>query len=230
MTQATSSQRRHWLTRTLVPLALLIASTNAKCIPLTGSIACPGFANLQVDTSAAATLTGMEMGFNIASFDNLAQFDKAIQESTAFYTSPGCSGYNRTEHIRYQNTVACAMITQNSASAACSSTNSALGMCRDTCTEYATSLAQMIAKSCPNDGESVRMQKELQENTCSASKAFSGLSSTDTACVNGLNNEAATCGKFSLSFHFLLFYCIFIFLCPTQRFYFHTKWIVQGYS
>ncbi|KAF9129526.1 hypothetical protein BG015_004137 [Linnemannia schmuckeri] len=194
MTQPTSSPRRHWLTKTLVPLAL-IASANAKCISLADSTACPGFTNLQVDTSAAATLTGMGMGLTIANFDNLAQFDKAIQESTAFYTSPeSCSGYNRTEHIRYQNTVACAMITQDKFSVACSSTR-ALSMCRTTCTEYATSLAQMIAKSCPGDPESNGMAKQFSEDVCTTGKTFSGLSSTDTTtCVNGLNNEDKTCG------------------------------------
>ncbi|KAF8929432.1 hypothetical protein BGZ47_001059 [Haplosporangium gracile] len=194
MSQATSSQRRHWLTRTLVPLALLIVSANAKCIPLANSEACPAFTNLQVDTSAAASLNAMGMGFNIANFDNLAQFDQAIRGSTAFYTSPdSCPGYNRTEHIRYQNTVACAMITQDKVSASCSST-SALGMCRTTCTEYVTSLALMVSKSCPSDPESNRMAKELQD-ICTTGKTFSGLTSTDTAtCASGLNNEAATCG------------------------------------
>lgn len=194
MTQATSSQRRHWLTRTLVPLALLIASTNAKCIPLKGSTACPGFDNLQVDTSAAATLTKMELGLSIANFDNLAQFDKAIQEATAWYTSPTSCGTNRTTHIRYQNTVACTLITQDSASVACSPPNSALNMCRTTCTDYATSLAQMVAKSCPSDPESNRIAKQLMDDTCTAGRSFSSLSSTDPACVSGIKNEATTCG------------------------------------
>lgn len=200
MTQATSSQRRHWLTRTLVPLALLIASTNAKCISLKGSTTCPGFDNLQVDTSAAATLTEMGLGLSIANFDNLAQFDKAIQEATAWYTSPKSCGYNRTTHIRYQNTVACTLITQDSASVNCSPPNSALSMCRTTCTDYATSLAQMVAKTCPSDGDSNRIAKQLMDDTCTTAKSFSGLSSTDAAaCVSGIKNEAATCGKFTHS-------------------------------
>lgn len=212
MTQATSSQRRHWLTRTLVPLALLIASTNAKCIPLKGSTACPGFDNLQVDTSAAATLTKMELGLSIANFDNLAQFDKAIQEATAWYTSPTSCGTNRTTHIRYQNTVACTLITQDSASVACSPPNSALNMCRTTCTDYATSLAQMVAKSCPSDPESNRIAKQLMDDTCTAGRSFSSLSSTDPACVSGIKNEATTCGKFSHSLSslpFLLYFYLF---------------------
>ncbi|KAG9065941.1 hypothetical protein KI688_002238 [Linnemannia hyalina] len=196
MTQAPSSQRRHWLTRTLVPLALLIASANAKCIPLTGSTACPQFASLQVDTTAAATQTGQDMGFTIANFDDLAQFDKAIQASTGWYTSPiSCPGYNKTEHIRYQNTVACALMTQDVASVACSSTATALSMCRTTCTEYATSLMQMVTKSCSSDPESNRMAIELQNKVCAAGNSYPGLSSADAAtCVNGSNNEDVTCG------------------------------------
>ncbi|KAG0072882.1 hypothetical protein BGZ89_002024 [Linnemannia elongata] len=194
MTQATSSQRRHWLTRTLVPLALFIASTNAKCISLKGSTACPGFDNLQVDTTAAATLNDDRLGLNIANFDNLAQFDQAIQASTAWYTSPdSCSGYNRTAHIRYQNTVACTLITQNAASVKCSPPNSALSMCRTTCTEYSTALTQMVAKACPTDPSSNDITKVLQ-NICLTGKSFSFVSSTDPACVSGIMNEGKTCG------------------------------------
>ncbi|KAF9142835.1 hypothetical protein BGX30_002110 [Mortierella sp. GBA39] len=195
MTQAPSSQRRHWLTRTLVPLALLIASANAKCISLNGSTACPQFANLQVDTSAVVTQNNMKMGFSIANFDDLAQFDKAIEASTAWYTSTSCSGYNGTEHIRYQNTVACTIMTQDAASVTCSSTTSSLNMCRTTCTEYATSLVQMVTKSCPSDGESVKLANQLLNKVCPTGNTYPGLSSADAAtCINGSNNEVVTCG------------------------------------
>jgi hypothetical protein len=223
MTQATS-QRRHWLTRTLVPLALLIASTNAKCISLATSKACPGFANLQVDTSVVAKLNEMRLGFNLTAFDNIDQFDQAVRDSTAFYTSPdSCSGYNRTENIRYQNTVACAMMTRDSASAACSSAG-ALTMCRTTCDDYVASLAQMVAKTCPSDGGSTDNIRTFQ-GICTGTKGFQDLANADTAtCISGLKNEGTTCGKFSRLTSIVLFLLLLLllFIC-VQRSIFTPK-------
>lgn len=197
MTQATS-QRRYWFTRTLVPLALLIASANAKCISLATSKACPGFATLQVDTNVIGKLNSDGLGFKLAAFDNIEQFDMSVQGSTAFYTSPdSCSAYTRTQNIRYQNTVACTMMTQASAQT-CSS--GALSMCKTTCNEYATSLTQMVGKTCASDSGSNDNVNTFQA-ICTGKKGFSYLASDDSAsCVSGLRNEAATCGKFFASY------------------------------
>ncbi|KAG0213156.1 hypothetical protein BGX33_003124 [Mortierella sp. NVP41] len=193
------TQRPHWLTRTLVPLAVIAATANAACVALTNSKACPGFANLQVDTSAAATLTGMGLGFNISSFNNLDGFDAAVTSSTGFYTSPGsCSAYNSTHRIRYQNSVACAMLVNAAASAKCSST-APLTMCRNTCTEYATSLAQVASSVCASDKETIKMAGDMMK-ICSTGSDFSYVTSSDTAaCVSGTKNEASTCGFESTS-------------------------------
>ncbi|KAF9931120.1 hypothetical protein FBU30_010740 [Linnemannia zychae] len=187
MSQSTSQSRR-WLTRTLVSLAIFAATANAACVPLTGSTACPDFAKFQVDTSAKAP---GGMGLDNISFSDLASFDKAVSGTIAFYTSESCTGYNRTQHIRYQNTVTCSVLVR--ASASCNS-QSFPGMCADTCSSYASSLTSMITKVCPNDPESKRMATELSSKICTRGESFPYLASSDAACMSGAKNEGVFCG------------------------------------
>ncbi|KAG0258110.1 hypothetical protein BGZ95_005049 [Linnemannia exigua] len=191
MTQPTS-QRRNWLTRALLPLALFVATANADCIALTNSKACPGFSTLQVDTKAIAALNEQGLGYHLNNFKTVEEFDAAINASGGFYYN--ADSCKTTQRIRYQNTILCAMVLDNADSRKCSSSSNGPTMCRTTCTDYATSYGQMVNASCPKDDISRGYTKTL-EGICTGGKGFSFLASTDNAtCVNGIKNEPTTCG------------------------------------
>ncbi|KAF9908239.1 hypothetical protein EC991_010079 [Linnemannia zychae] len=192
MTQATS-QSRSWLTRTLVPLALLVASANAACVPLTNSKACPSFANFQVDTNSVATLNEQGLGYHFNNFKTVEEFDASLSNSTGFYTNPdSCTSYNSAQHLRYQNTLLCAIFIQDDASRKCS--GSAPSVCASTCTGYENAIREMVSKNCPTDKYSNDYVSDVA-GICTGKKGFSYLASTDAAtCVDGIKNEATTCG------------------------------------
>ncbi|KAF9130435.1 hypothetical protein BGW39_003071 [Mortierella sp. 14UC] len=193
MTQATS-QRRNWLTRTLVPLALLVASANAACVALTNSKACPSFSNFQVDTNSVAVLNGQGLGYRFNNFKTVEEFDATLLNSTGFYTNAdSCPGYTSAKRIRYQSTVLCTLFIQDPASVKCSS-NSGPTMCATTCNDYLTSFRDTVNKTCPKDQYSLDYIGVVA-GICSGKKEFTYLAGADPAtCVNGIKNEATTCG------------------------------------
>ncbi|KAG0375642.1 hypothetical protein BGX24_008831 [Mortierella sp. AD032] len=194
MTQSTS-QRRNWLTRALLPLALLVATANAECISLTNSKACPSFSTFQVDTKAIATMNGQGLGYHLNNFINVEQFDAAIMASNGFYTN--YDSCKTTQRVRYQNSVLCTLVLQDADSRKCSTNNNGPTMCRTTCNDYVTSYKQMANASCPSDTYS-RDYANILTGICTDTgerKGFASLHSDDAAtCVNGIKNEASTCG------------------------------------
>ncbi|KAF8991726.1 hypothetical protein BGZ52_013073, partial [Haplosporangium bisporale] len=98
---SSSSQRTNWVSR-LISLALLAASANAACVSLKNSTVCPSYSAYSVDNSKVDWMKGI--GITMNSFTDTAGFDASANNATGFLTS-GCTGYNATNHLAYQNTI-----------------------------------------------------------------------------------------------------------------------------
>ncbi|KAG0301930.1 hypothetical protein BGZ98_007934, partial [Dissophora globulifera] len=193
MTLSTSSsQRAHWLTRALVPLALLATGAQSVCVSLQGSRACPSFGQFAVDTNVAKNINDLGLGMNMTEFTDVTSFDASIFGSTAFMSSPStCTGYTSAQMLRYQTTVLCTMVAQDADSAKC--TPNAPDMCISSCTLFANSLQTMITSVCPKDQTSLKDLTTLNATCTGTGSDWTGLQSSANNCVNATTNEAATC-------------------------------------
>ncbi|GJJ76698.1 hypothetical protein EMPS_09057 [Entomortierella parvispora] len=187
-----------WLARTLVPLAVVMATVQGVCVPLTSSKVCPGFSKQQVDTSVAATITSWGAGINFPAFTDVSSFDSAVMNATAFMASSTCKGYSSSDRVPYQNTVLCTMAVQDPASANCSkiAANSIPNMCSSSCVLYAQGFSAMVNSICPTDTTSLNNVKTLNLicTTGTTPPSYTGLNDNAAGCYNATTNEAATCG------------------------------------
>ncbi|KAF9403709.1 hypothetical protein BGX21_000041 [Mortierella sp. AD011] len=189
-----------WLTKALLSVTILATSAQAACISLVGSKACPLYSSFFVDTSVAKTVSA----YNIAmpAFTTLSEFDSAVFNSTGFFTSSECTGYNSSIHIPYQDTVLCTIVTQDDASNKCKGqpTNITSNMCDSSCKLYQQGLTSMISTYCPKVSDALSGLQDLT-TICSRkdTNSWAGLQDNTSTCIDALKNEATFCGLGSLA-------------------------------
>ncbi|KAG0356143.1 hypothetical protein BC939DRAFT_307146 [Gamsiella multidivaricata] len=195
--QQRSHQPSSWWARTLVTLAVLATGTQAACISLGGSTACPSYAGFQVDNTIVKTVA--QYGIIMPAFTNVAEFDQAVFNATGFQTASDCTGYNSTVRIPYQNTVLCTIAVLDATSLKCkggsTNTNTTGTLCDSSCTLYQQGLRAMVDSRCPKATDSVQGLADVT-TICSRKDpaSWGGLQDTSSTCVNSLQNEIATCG------------------------------------
>ncbi|KAG0211658.1 hypothetical protein B0O80DRAFT_14204 [Mortierella sp. GBAus27b] len=191
-----------WVKAIFLFAALFVATSQAACISLAKSKACPSYSKFYVDNSIQAALS--QYGIIIASFNSVDDFDNAVFNATGFLTSTDCSGYNKTVHIPYQDTLLCTIAVQEDASrnncAAQQPTTVSSNMCADSCKLYQDGLSAMIQKYCPKSTTALANLADLT-TICSRKepKSWMGLHDTSKTCVRAQDNEIATCGLGSLA-------------------------------
>ncbi|KAF9185166.1 hypothetical protein BGZ51_006601 [Haplosporangium sp. Z 767] len=200
-TLSSHHQRHRWLSRTVLSLAILTAGTQAACISLAGSKACPSFSSFFVDNGILSRL--QDFGIQLQPFNSADEFDKALFNATGFMSSPStCTGYNASVRIPYQNTLICTLAVHEEASKGCEGYPAATpnNMCDTSCTLYQQGLTAMINTHCPNDTNSKEDLSEL-ETICSRAipEEWLGLHDNTPTCINSLANEALTCGLGSVA-------------------------------
>ncbi|KAG0248508.1 hypothetical protein BG011_010210 [Mortierella polycephala] len=201
-TTLSSHHRRHrWLPKAVLSLAVLTAATQAACVSLADSKACPSFSSFFIDNGILSRLK--DFGILLQPFNNADEFDKAMLNATGFMTSPStCTGYNASVRIPYQNTLICTLAVQEQASKGCEGypTTTASNMCDSSCTLYQQGLTAMINTQCPDDSNSKKDLSEL-EAICSRVKPeeWLGLHDNGPTCINSLANEASMCGLGSVA-------------------------------
>ncbi|KAF9579032.1 hypothetical protein BGW38_004887, partial [Lunasporangiospora selenospora] len=172
-------------------MALSPVESQAQCMSLKGSKACPSFANLQIDLSKLSDFSSdMSVGINITSFKDVAGFDKAIMSSPGFMTSSSCTGLSANP-IQYQTTVLCKIVVQQLGT---SCQKDIRNMCNDSCTLYQQALSKAVASTCPKDSKSTDFVT-LLANVCAQKQGsgWGGLAGTETGCFKAQENEASTC-------------------------------------
>ncbi|KAF9112863.1 hypothetical protein BGX27_002664 [Mortierella sp. AM989] len=200
----TISQHKHqrparWLANALLSATVMAAGAQAACISLAGSAACPSYSSFFVDTSIIKTVSSYSIA--MPSFTTLAEFDKAVFNSTGFFTSTDCTGYSSSVRIPYQDTLLCTIAVQDNASKKCKGqptiTNS--NMCASSCTLYGKGLTAMIKEKCPKATNALGALKDLT-TICSRADtdSWSGLQDNASDCIDSLKNEATFCGLGSL--------------------------------
>ncbi|KAF9357379.1 hypothetical protein BGX26_003814 [Mortierella sp. AD094] len=201
MTVSQHKQQRpaRWLTKALLSATILATSAQAACISLVNSKACPSYSSFFVDTSVTKTVSSFSV--SMPTFNNLDEFDSAVFNSTGFFTSTDCTGYNSSVRIPYQDTLLCTIVTQDDASNKCKGqpTNITNNMCDSSCTLYQQGLTDMINTHCRNATGALSGLKDLT-TICSRKdpNSWSGLQDTSNTCIDALKNEAAFCGLGSL--------------------------------
>ncbi|KAG0244440.1 hypothetical protein BGW41_007732 [Actinomortierella wolfii] len=188
-----SFSKERWLRNAFVTITFL-STAYAQCIALKGSTMCPGYDAFQIDIKGGIS-TLEKFGIKMPTFTDVASFDKALLNATAFVADKElCSAYNSSVRVRYQNSMLCASIAHAEESQRCSRPQYPPSLCKTTCEAYAADFSRMVAATCAGDSKATEAASTIQ-SICSASSGWDSLRSTDTAtCVDGVKLEAATCG------------------------------------
>ncbi|KAF9347346.1 hypothetical protein BGX34_003225 [Mortierella sp. NVP85] len=189
-----------WWAKALVSVAVLATSTQAACVSLANSKACPSFSKFYVDSGILSALA--EFGIKMAPFSNVAEFDKAAFNATGFFTSSDCTGYSGKIRIPYQNTLLCTIAVQEELTwSNCGDKQPATtsNMCDTSCKLYQDGLAAMIQKTCPKASDALKGLADLTK-ICSRKdpKSWMGLHDNSKSCIDSQKNEIGTCGLGSL--------------------------------
>ncbi|KAF9132121.1 hypothetical protein BGW39_000768 [Mortierella sp. 14UC] len=197
--QPHTRRRSGWLARTLLSTTLLAAGTQAACVSLAGSVACPSFATLSVDN-----ITMIEnfksYGIILQPFATQVEFDKVINNATAFQPFGSCStGYNTAIRIPYQNTVLCTIAVHDETCNKDPQIN--IDMCISSCKTFEQGFATLAPQLCPGNPEWATNNNNAINKICSGSDTsnWPGLQSTENNCIHAEENEAAFCGLATLN-------------------------------
>ncbi|KAF8937510.1 hypothetical protein BGZ47_009035 [Haplosporangium gracile] len=200
--QPYTRQRSNWLAKALLSVTLLAAGAQAACVSLANSVACPSFSSYSID-NVTMIANIANYGIVLQPFATYAEFDKAINNATAFQPSSFCPTYNSSVRIPYQNTVLCTIAVQDDSSVKCNSNvkdpvNSDL--CISSCKTFETGFSSLANQLCPNNAAWETDNLNALKTICSGSDKdnWQGLQSTAADCINSDVNEAAFCGLANL--------------------------------
>ncbi|KAF9107539.1 hypothetical protein BGX29_006063 [Mortierella sp. GBA35] len=191
--------RSGWMARALISATILAAGAQAVCIPLKGSIACPSFSNYTID-NVTMVANMRNYGIHLQPFATLEEFDKVINNATAFAPRPPCSTYNSSVRVPYQNTVLCTIAVHDE-KASCPKGEGNMDLCIASCKTYEQGFTALAPQLCPGNAAWATNNIAEIKNICSGSDTTNwlGLQSNATDCINAEVNEAALCGLATLA-------------------------------
>ncbi|KAF9908453.1 hypothetical protein EC991_009806 [Linnemannia zychae] len=201
----TSPQQPHirsrsgWLAKTLLSTTLLAAGAQAACVSLANTVACPSFATLSVD-NVTMVENFKNYGIILQPFATQAEFDKVINNATAFQPYGSCStGYNTTVRVPYQNSILCTIAVHDENCNKDAQIN--IDLCIKSCTTYEQGFAALAPQLCPGNPDWATNNNNAIKKICSGTdkENWPGLQSTESSCINAEVNEAAFCGLATLT-------------------------------
>lgn len=197
--QPYTRRRSSWLAKTLLSATILAAGAQAACVPLTNSVACPSYSAYSIDNDTMITRL-KDYGIVLQPFATRDEFDKVINNATAFQPVSLCPTYNTAIRVPSQNSVLCTIAVSDEASVSCSSNvknpiNTAL--CIDSCRTFEKGFASLAKQICPNNTAWETANVNSLISICSGNNTsnWEGLQSKENDCISSAVNEAAVCGK-----------------------------------
>ncbi|KAH6676434.1 hypothetical protein B0J14DRAFT_615957 [Halenospora varia] len=200
-----SSRRRQrsagFNTRTalLSVLATAPVAMAQSCISLQGSTQCPAFSAASI-SATDSTLLGyfpfLQFVSNRATFDEqLSAYVQTSYVQQKYQTLLGCGGINLTNttnlYARFQTTVICNAIVQNSRTPCSLSNANSRPVCAATCAENAESEAIIIANSALCTNPSSNSDSQIRADFTNCALPANSLSGS---CIDGATNEPNNCG------------------------------------
>ncbi|KAI8873747.1 hypothetical protein GQ42DRAFT_152498 [Ramicandelaber brevisporus] len=183
---------------TTSPLSVFVAAQN-DCFSIKGSKVCPQFGEVYLSSKDPISTSVVQ---NVGQFDTAVNAFLSTQYGSELQRDFGCSGFSISSsspvHPQFAASYYCAVFLARENSVKCNQNNGKTvpQLCSSTCTDYYNSIDQSFIRNdtaCP-----ANVRKEQAFNNakarCSSTPAFSGGSGS---CVDGVANEASTCGFMS---------------------------------